>query len=109
MGISKWFRAFFGAKTPTCAEVTHKYVKDASGEIVGVWLRYPRDAENTGLLEALLHKDGFLLSELGKAVISGRCRTVSNRDNDRGGCFLMAGSHSAPGTRILNAQTQDRG
>ena len=68
-------------------------VKDEAGAIVGLWLVDPQDADalRKGYIETLLMKHGAP-----HLTVAPR-RIVSNKVDNKGGCFVMFNSQRAPG------------
>lgn len=69
----------------------YSWVEDQDGNIRGMWLRNPADAQKRELLAALLAKHDQP-SELLAKVLSGSYRVVPNTVDGAGGCFVMFGS-----------------
>lgn len=72
----------------------YSWVKDQSGSICGIWLKDPSNIQKRGYVETLLvlncqHLLGPYLRKM--------YRTVPNKVNSEGGCFVMFGSAKAPG------------
>ena len=74
-------------------------VKSQDGEIRGIWLANPENADQIGYLTALALRIG---NEEGsqapfEAVLAKDYRVVPNTYDEAGGCFVMFGSTLAPG------------
>ncbi len=83
----------------------YSFVKDPSGQVVGLWLRDTQLSRNTMHLVTLLKKHQGHSAEvrvpigddLIKMVISQNYRVVPNDFDRQGGCFVMFGQALAPG------------
>lgn len=73
----------------------YSWVKDQSGNICGMWLKDPGALKKPGSVEALLMINNC--EHLLGAYLGKRYRTVPNKANSEGGCFVMFGSSKAPG------------
>ena len=70
----------------------YSFVKDQGGNVCGIWVREPSNAQNLVFLTTLLLKHGHSTDTL-----TGGYRVVPNSFDANGGCFVMFGSARAPG------------
>lgn len=77
----------------------YSLVKDeTTGNIIGLWLRNPEDAQNRDLLSLLCAKHGLPLELLAEVLLGGY-RVMPNTFDGAGGCFVMFGSAPTPGVK----------
>ena len=85
----------------------YSFVKDASGQVVGLWLRDTEKSKNRIVILTLLMQHKGRLAELRKPISddlvnmasSGNYRVVPNNFDHQGGCFVMFGQALAPGEK----------
>ena len=66
-------------------------VKDNNGNVCGLWLGNPRDANDHVYLTVLMMRLGVPQDTCAR-VMGGDRRVVANTVDGRGGCFVMFGS-----------------
>ena len=79
----------------------YAFVRDQTGEVLGVWLRIPKERE---WLEMLCIKHSLSM-DIFTIIMLGDYRVVSNTFDQKGGCFVMFGSSLAPGETIPSLET----
>lgn len=73
----------------------YSWVKDQSGNICGIWLKDHSALQKPGSVETLLMLKNC--EHLVGPYLRKMYRTVPNKVNSEGGCFVMFGSAKAPG------------
>ena len=72
----------------------YSWVKDEKGNVVGIWLRDPSALNRPGTVETLLVMQN---PDLLNVYLAKNYRTVANRYDESGGCFVMFKGSKAPG------------
>ena len=78
----------------------YAFVKDKSGNVHGLWLHNPADAQDQFLLSGLLMKHGHSLS-----LLESGYRVTPNTVDDSGGCFVMFGAEPATPVQAKTASS----
>ncbi len=75
----------------------YAFVRDTSGNLMGIWLINSKMVDDQNLLEALFAKHDALNIKVITALDNKLYRIVKNIYDDKGGFFLMFGNAPAPG------------
>jgi hypothetical protein len=73
----------------------YSLVRDGNGQVCGLWLREEINAQDQNKLAALLALNGA------GHLMEKSYRTVPNKADSNGGCFVVFGDAKAPGEQAV--------
>lgn len=76
----------------------YSFVK-RDGQILGLWLKDPRQANDPMVLMPMISREHMLSGELMTQIIGRKYKVFPNTFNKSGGCFVMFFGTPAPGKK----------